>query len=105
MRKDLSLESIRLKFSFIFKKNNEIEIYQVNMKQLTNSCETNGQYSFVVKLKNIAQPTQIRLKLDVDSDQEEIDEDIHWYLDHVSLLSRNRFRKILIHTPRKSFKG
>jgi hypothetical protein len=94
-RKDLLL-----KFSFLANNGkDQTEIYQINMKKFKQIFKSEKQYVFSVKLKNIGQPEQIRLKMqktdDNDDDDDEDDDDIKWHLDHVKKIFNEDLEGIL----------
>jgi len=76
--------NILVKFSLIANNDDddEKEIYQINIKQ----SSTDKKYSFTVK--DIGKPEQIRLKI-YTTDDDDDNEDIKWYLDHVRNISKN----------------
>jgi hypothetical protein len=61
------------------------------MKDFSQCFKSGRQDSFGAKLKNIGQPKQIRLKIEITGDD---NEDIKWHLDHVIIFktkSKNIF--------------
>jgi len=85
-------KDILLKFSFLANNGkDQTEIYEINMKEFNQHLKSNKQYEFSVKLKNIGQPEQIRLKIQTtdDEDDDEDEEDIKWHLDHVEKIIHN----------------
>ena len=87
-------KDLLLKFSFISKNGrNQTETYEINMKKFNKHFKTDKQYVFSVKLKDIGQPEQIRLKMQTkDDDEDEDDDDIKWQLDHVNRIVHENFR-------------
>lgn len=79
-------KNLLLKFSFLTNnEKNQTEFYEIYFKQFKKYFKTDKQYSFTVKLKDIGQPEQIRLKIQTteNDDDEEEEDDIKWHLDHV----------------------
>ncbi len=85
-----------IKFSFISNNGkNQTEYDEINMKKFDKHSKTDKQYAFTVKLKDIGQPEQIRLKMqkkDDDDDDDEDDEDIKWHLDYVNRIIHQNFQ-------------
>ncbi|CAF2961367.1 unnamed protein product [Rotaria sp. Silwood2] len=77
-----------LQFSFLTNnKENETEIHEINMKELTKKSESSRQYSVSTEFKNIGKPEQIRLKIHTTEDEDEDEyEDYQWYLDYIEVI-------------------
>ena len=70
-----------LKLSYIaVNGKDETEQYEIEMKDFPQFFKSGRQDSFPAKLRNIGQPKQIRLLLEVTG---KTNEEIKWHLDHV----------------------
>jgi hypothetical protein len=79
-----------LKFSFLsINGKDETEEHEIEINDFPQCFKSGRQDSFPAKFRNIGQPKQIRLKLDLKGQE---NEDIKWHLDHVIIS-----KKILFH--------
>jgi hypothetical protein len=77
-------KTFSVKFSFLANdEDDETETSEVNIKQFDQTSKSERQYSFFIKLKNIGKPEQIRFKMFSKENDDDEEEDIKWYLDHV----------------------
>lgn len=82
------LQNSSLKISFIANdQNNETEIREFNMNEITKNYRSNKSSTFPIKLKNVGKPERIRLIIHTkdkdDTDDEEEQQSFKWYLGRV----------------------
>jgi PLAT/LH2 domain len=77
-----------LKFSFLSNDgDDETEEYHIQMKDFPQGFKSSKQDSFRTELRDIGKPKQIRLIMEVNG--QEKNEDIKWHLDHVNISQSN----------------